>query len=292
MSETFDPAWLALREPVDHRSRAAAAVSLLATAWRRRGWSRVVDLGSGTGSNLRYLAPRLPGPQRWTLVDRDADLLGRASAPELVERLTCRTVDLAGSGLAAIADSEAQVVTGSALLDLVSRTWLERLVDECVKAGCAAHFALTYDGSAQWHAATDDPRADDDPDDGRVRRAVNAHQRRDKGFGPALGPMAGLTAETAFRAAGWRVWSMRSPWQLGPQDAPLARALVDGWEAAAVDLAEGDETGRNPSGSDPTGWDPAAIRNWAGRRRATIDSGRFGLTVGHLDLLALPPSAT
>ena len=121
---------------------------------------------------------------------------------------------------------------------------------------------------------------------------MNAHQRRDKGFGPALGPMAGLTAETAFRAAGWRVWSMRSPWQLGPQDAPLARALVDGWEAAAVDLAEGGETGRSPSGSDPTGLDPAAIRNWAGRRRATIDSGRFGLSVGHLDLLALPPSAT
>ena len=289
MSEAFDPAWLALREPVDHRSRAAAAASLLAAAWGRHGWSRVVDLGSGTGSNLRYLAPRLPGVQHWTLVDRDADLLGRASAPEGVERLTCLTVDLADS-LAAIADCGAQVVTGSALLDLVSRTWLERLIDRCREAGRAAYFALTYDGSVQWHAAADDPRADDDPDDGPVRRAVNAHQRRDKGFGPALGPMAGLTAETAFRGAGYRVWSMRSPWRLGPQDAPLARALVDGWEAAAVETAEG-EAGRNPSGSVPTGPDPAAIRSWAGRRRATIDSGRFGLTVGHLDLLALPPSA-
>lgn len=292
MSETFDPAWLALREPVDHRSRAAAAVSLLATAWRRHGWSRVVDLGSGTGSNLRYLAPRLPGPQHWTLVDRDADLLGRASAPDGVERLTCLTADLADSGLAAIADSDAHVVTGSALLDLVSRTWLERLVDRCRKAGCAAHFALTYDGSVQWHAAAEDPRADDDPDDGPVRRAVNAHQRRDKGFGPALGPMAGLTAETAFRGAGYRVWSMRSPWRLGSQDAPLARALVDGWEAAALESAEGGEAARSLSGSDPAGPELAAISSWARRRRATIDSGRFGLTVGHLDLLALPPTVT
>ena len=290
MSETFDPAWLALREPVDHRSRAAAAASLLAAACRRHGWSRVVDLGSGTGSNLRYLAPRLPGAQRWTLVDRDAGLLGRASAPEGVDRLTCRTVDLADSELGAIlADSGAQVVTGSALLDLVSRRWLERLIDACREAGCAACFALTYDGSVQWHAAADDPRAADDPGDGPVRRAVNAHQRRDKGFGPALGPMAGLTAETAFRGAGCRVWSMRSPWRLGPRDAPLARALVDGWEAAAVEMAEGDEPGRDASGSDPTGLDSAAIRSWAARRRATIDSGRFGLTVGHLDLLALPP---
>ena len=125
MSETFDPAWLALREPVDHRSRAAAAASLLAAAWRRHGWSGVVDLGSGTGSNLRYVAPRLPGPQHWTLVDRDADLLGRASAPEGVERLACVTADLADSEPGAVlADSDAQVVTGSALLDLVSgRGW-------------------------------------------------------------------------------------------------------------------------------------------------------------------------
>lgn len=285
MKATFDAGWLALREPVDHRSRAAAAVSLLARAWRQNGWSRVVDLGSGSGSNLRYLAPRLPGPQHWTLIDHDRDLLAQASAPERVEDLTCVTADLAGGGLDAIADCRAQLATGSALLDLVSSAWLNRLVDACRQAGCAAHFALSYDGSIQWHAAPDDPRAADDPDDGRVRRAVNAHQRRDKGFGAALGPMAGLVAETAFRAVGYRVWLLRSPWRLGPDDGPLARALVDGWEAAAVELAgAGDKAGRGPAGIDP-----AAVRSWAARRRATIAGGAFGLTVGHVDLLALPP---
>ena len=33
------------------------------------------DLGCGTGSMGRWLAPRLPGPQHWVLHDRDADLL-------------------------------------------------------------------------------------------------------------------------------------------------------------------------------------------------------------------------
>ena len=281
MREAFDPAWLALREPVDHRSRASAALSLLVTAWRRNGWSRVVDLGSGTGSNLRYLAPRLPGSQDWTLVDHDADLLARVSAPAGVERLSRVTADLAGAGLAAIADSRAQLVTASALLDLVSRAWLERLVDACRHAGCAAHFALTYDGSIQWEAAAGDPGAADDPHDSAIRRAVNAHQRRDKGLGSALGPMAGLNAETAFRAAGYRAWLLRSPWRIGPDDAALARALVDGWEAAAVE-----EVG---AGAD-AGFDAAAVRAWATRRRAAIDGGRFGLTVGHVDLLALPPA--
>lgn len=279
MGETFDAAWLALREPVDDRSRAAAAMSLLGPAWRAAGWSRVVDLGSGTGSNLRYLAPRLPGVRSWTLVDHDAELLARAAVPGEVE--AARVVgDLATAGLDAIGESDADLVTASALLDLVSKDWLGALVAACRAAGSAALFALSYDGGIRWHAAGSDPRPADDPDDALIRRSVNAHQRRDKGLGPALGPMAGLHAETTFRAAGYRAWLLPSPWRLGPDDADLARALVDGWEAAALEqLGEA-----LPASSG----DADRVRSWAQRRRATIEGGRFGLTVGHLDLLALP----
>ncbi len=280
MSATFDPAWLALREPIDHRSRAAAAMSLLAQAWRAGGWSRIVDLGSGTGSNLRYLAPRLPGIRRWTLIDHDAGLLARVTAPEGTE--VRRIVgDLAATGMDAIRESEADLVTASALLDLVSKEWLETLAAACRRSGSAALFALTYDGAIQWRAAADDPRPADDPDDGFVRRSVNAHQRRDKGLGPALGPMAGLRAETTFRAAGYRVWLLLSPWRLGPGDAALARALVDGWEAAALEALREAPAQAGSADAD-------RVRAWAERRRATIAGGRFGLTVGHLDLLALP----
>ncbi len=279
MSETFDPAWLALREPVDHRSRADAAMSLLVPAWRTGSWSRIVDLGSGTGSNPRYLAPRLPGIRGWTLVDRDADLLARA-APDGAE-VTRVVGDLAAAGLAAVRESDADLVTASALLDLVSKDWLGALAAACREAGSAALFALTYDGGMQWRAAADDPRPADDPDDALVRRAVNLHQRRDKGLGPALGPMAGLIGETTFRAAGYRVWLLPSPWRLGPGDAALARALVDGWEAAAVEQLQDAAPADGAADAD-------RVRAWAARRRATIESGRFGLTVGHLDLLALP----
>lgn len=279
MSATFDPAWLALREPVDHRSRSAAALSLLASAWQEGGWSRIVDLGSGTGSNTRYLTPRLPGIRHWTLVDHDAGLLERAMAPEGAE-VTRVVGDLAARGLEAIPESRANLVTASALLDLVSKDWLSALAAACRDAGSAALFALNYDGGIQWQVAQDDPRPDDDSDDGIIRRSVNAHQRRDKGLGGALGPMAGLTAEMTFRAAGYRVWLLQSPWRLGPGDAELARALVGGWETAAVEQLRG------------TAEDEVAVarrvRAWAERRRATIASGRFGLMVGHLDLLALP----
>ena len=279
MSETFDPAWLALREPVDHRSRAPAAMSLLERAWRAGGWSRIVDLGSGTGSNLRYLTPRLPGIRSWTLVDHDAELLARAAVPGGAEE-TRVMGDLATAGLDAIRESNADLVTASALLDLVSKDWLGALVAACRASGSAALFALSYDGGIRWHAAERDPRPADDPDDSLIRQSVNAHQRRDKGLGPALGPMAGLNAETAFRAAGYRAWLLPSPWRLGPDDAKLARALVDGWETAAVE--------RLREASPARSGDADRVRPWAERRRATIEGGRFGLTVGHLDLLVLP----
>ena len=246
---------------------------------RDGGWTRIVDLGSGTGSNVRYLAPRLPGIRSWTLVDHDAGLLARATAPDGAEAVRVAG-DLATAGLDAIGASNADLVTASALLDLVSKDWLGALVAACRESRRAVLFALSYDGGIQWHPAEDDPRPADDSDDALVRRSVNAHQRRDKGLGPALGPMAGLTAETIFRAAGYRAWLLPSPWRLGPGDAALARALVAGWEAAAVEQLR--------EALPPDSADVDRVRSWAQRRRATIETGRFGLTVGHLDLLALP----
>ena len=86
--ETFDADWLTLREAADRRARDETLPERLCAAWRRRGWSRVVDLGSGTGANLRYLAPRLPSGQRWTLVDHDPrhlDRLRRLEPPPEVD---------------------------------------------------------------------------------------------------------------------------------------------------------------------------------------------------------------
>ena len=264
MSEKFDAAWLELREGIDHRSRAAGALSLLRSWCPVRGATAVLDLGCGTGSNLRYLAPHLSGPQHWTLLDHDADLLARIRAPH--PDVTIRPVrgDLAMEGLAEV--RRAHLVTASALLDLVSDAWLRALVDACATAGCAGLFALTYDGIIEWSG-------DEEPLDAVLRDAVNDHQRRDKGLGSALGPTAAVRAEELFRERGYRTWLLPSPWRLGPTDAGLARALVAGWAAAAAE--------QRPDEAD-------ALRGWAERRDAVVARGDFDLVVGHLDLLALP----
>ena len=265
--ETFTADWLALREPVDHRSRAADLVAPLAEWWGSRPVQRVLDLGSGTGSNLRYLAPRLAGEQEWTLVDRDAALLERATGEAVavpgVARVERVTGELDREGLELV--PAADLVTASSLLDLVTHEWLERLVATCRAAGNAALLTLTWDGAMTWDDA--------DPDDALVAEAVRSHQRRDKGMGPALGPAAGPAAERAFRAAGYHTRLRPSPWRLGADDASLARALIDGWGVAA---------------SEERSEDGPLIRGWAERRRTAVTT-RFGLEVGHVDLLALPP---
>ena len=73
------PDWLSLREGAD---AAARAVDLADEALRRLPGSGTVvvhDLGCGTGSMGRWLAPQLPRAQHWVLYDRDAELLEHAA---------------------------------------------------------------------------------------------------------------------------------------------------------------------------------------------------------------------
>ena len=123
--------WLDLREPADAAARAGELVDLLRRRLPATGRLVIHDLGCGTGSMGRWLAPLLPGPQHWVLHDRDADLLdlaaatlpgrGRRRGPVTVEtrRPTspgCSPADLAGATL----------VTASALLDMLTAEELAR----------------------------------------------------------------------------------------------------------------------------------------------------------------------
>jgi hypothetical protein len=264
----FSAAWLALREPADHAARSHRLTHLVADAI---GGSplRIVDLGSGTGSNVRYLAPRLPRPQHWLLVDRDAELLAlsHASAVDDVS-IEIRNVELATRNRDALGQlvRGAALVTASALLDLVSESWLDAIAAACASTNAAVLFALTFDGHIDCNPA--------EQHDELVRALVNAHQQRDKGFGPALGPSAIERAAAALKARGYSTARERSDWVVGPDTPELQRQLVDGWTDAALEIASTAEAG--------------AIEAWRACRRAHIADGRSRMMIGHEDLAALP----
>lgn len=266
--DVFDAAWLTLRSRADHAARSRSLIRALRMEGRRRGWSRLVDLGAGTGSNLRYVSARIPWASRWVLVDHDAGLLASVRGPSPTVRVRAVVGDLETEGLAEV--DHADVVTASALLDLVSASWLTALRGRCAEQGAAAYFALSYDGTVRWR---DSPSPELDA---LVLDAVNQHQRRDKGTGSALGPSSTDVARQLFEEVGYRVRVEPSPWVLrGPRDGPLVEALVAGWVDAAVEIRPDDAQAIRAWGQDAT--------------RRVRGGGR--VDVGHQDLLAFPPAA-
>jgi SAM-dependent methyltransferase len=285
----FSADWLGLREPLDARSRSAALVDRL-RAQAPRGPRRILDLGAGTGANLRFLAPRLGGVQDWLLVDNDAALLdsvagrlrdwaeqngfrfgleGEAltlSGPDLECRVQRQQIDLARD-LQHLDLTGRWLVTASALLDLVAERWLTDLLGRCHAEGASLLFALSYDGETAFRPAL--------ADDAWINAEVNRHQSRDKGFGPALGPRAALDAPAMLERCGYRAEEASTPWAIGPGETALQTELVDGWARAAVEIAP-TQVGR--------------IDHWRSRRHQCITTGESSLRVGHRDLLGWPIS--
>lgn len=254
---SFDPGWLDLRAGADRAAR-DPALRATALAWLDAVPApRVVDLGCGTGALWRDFARPAA---RWRLVDNDPALLALAAA-------RCPGAETVASNLAgidALPLAGARLVTASALLDLASAGWLDALATRVAREGSAVYACLSYDGAMDWAP----PRGDD----GAVLAAFNAHQRRDKGLGPALGPDAATRFAAALAGRGYRVRTAASPWRLGtdlgPDDGALIAALAGGVAAAAA------ESGL------------AGTTAWGQARRASR-----ACVVGHTDVLALPASA-
>lgn len=248
----FTADWLALREPAD---MAARDVGLLRQAAESAGSHPVIlDLGSGTGSTVRAMAGYLPGTTSWRLLDGDAALLIHAKNT-LGEGAECFERDL--RDLEALPLDGVTLVTASALLDLVSAGWLSALA---ARLEVPFYAALSYDGVMRW--------APEHAWDAEISDAFNAHQRTDKGFGPAMGPDTAMTSVEIFTDAGFEIETAQSPWKLGPEESALQAELTDGIAHAADEMGLSD------------------AREWGQIRRAGAGHGRC--EVGHVDLFAYP----
>ena len=278
--------WLAVREPADCAARSATLVERVRHALASTDTVRGLDLCTGTGSNLRYLIDRLPGRQTWLAADRDARLLEElptklktwADGRGYSMRTEGQVSSLRGGHCECDVETRAMdldrldaglfegrnLVTASALLDLVSESWLRLLAARCREAGATALFTLTYDGRSSC-----DPV---EPEDDIVRELMNVHQKTDKGLGGrAEGPDAWSVAERVFTEAGYRVECAPSDWSIGPSERTFQRMLIEGWARAAVEIA--------PERAD-------TIADWLRRRLEHLEAGRSRIVVNHVDMVA------
>jgi hypothetical protein len=278
--------WLRLREPFDHAARSLRLARDLARFLREKPRPvRLLELGCGLASGLRFLAPHLPAPQAWTLVDIDPTLLDAlpdtlvAWAETFDERLE-RTGD-------ATLESEkrtirwrvhdvqdldrlvepADAVVTQALLDLVSHDWLDELAGWLAARAVPLLAALTVDGRVTW--------TPEDPRDRSVQAAFRAHQLTDRGFGSSPGPKAADDLAALLRARGFAIQLARADWRISPEHTAMLAEMVHGTAEAAAEM--------HPH--------PPTVAAWRADRLAAAEAGDLALTVGHLDLLAWPREA-
>jgi len=277
----FSADWLALREPADHRARDRALMADLGSCFAGRSGLKIADLGCGTGSNLRALAPFLPMRQSWRLIDHDPALLAaargeiaawadRVDAEDATEIVIVKAdrgltvsfheADLARDPGAALPET-VDLVTAAALFDLVSAAWIARFADALARRRAVFYTALTYTGEATWSPPH--------PADAAIVAAFNRHQKGDKGFGPSEGPAASDRLSESLQAKGYRVATADSPWRLDPAtEKALIAELAAGIAEAAV--AAGEVSG-------------ALAADWLSSRKTGA-----ACEIGHADLLAFP----
>jgi SAM-dependent methyltransferase len=260
------PGWLTLREPSDAAARTPELVDRARTVIADRAAPLVIhDLGCGTGSMGRWLAPRLPGPQHWVLHDRDADLLDLAAAELAVAAADGApvTVQTRLGDATAVDFTGAALVTASALLDLLTVDEVDRLARACAVAGCPALLTLSVSGRVELSPA--------EPLDREIGAAFNDHQRRRVGPRQLLGPDAVAATAAAYGRFGLTTLVRPSPWTLGPDEGDLIGEWFDGWVAAAIEQCA--ELA-------------ARAADYIDRRRDQLAARELRVTVAHDDLFA------
>jgi SAM-dependent methyltransferase len=298
MSETFDLDWLDLREPFDAAARSDELAHRLLARLPAR--PRFLDLGAGTGSLLRFLAPRLGRAQVWTLVDADRELLEAAydtiadraesvgykvavpnrrtllvHAPGGAWRIETLVADLAEAPRN-LPLANADAVVCSALCDLVSRPWLDRMAAALRVPFYAALCVTGRDRFIPPH-----------PADPMVAAGFRRDQMRDKGFGGvALGARAPAAIAEAFGARGFTVDSAASDWVVrsrGLEPLPGMNQAASRFLSELV-MGHAEAAGRQDRKDD------ARIEEWMERRLDQVANRRLSARIGHRDVLALPPT--
>jgi hypothetical protein len=165
-------------------------------------------------------------------------------------------------------------VLSSALCDLVSRPWLERMA---AALRIPFYAALCVDGREGF--------APPHPADARVAAGFRRDQARDKGFGgQALGPRAPAVIAEVFSTRGFVVETAPSDWAIrarGPVAHPTLRDSAGRFLTELV-LGHAEAAGRRDRRGD------GRIGAWMDARLDQVAGKRLTARIGHRDVLALP----
>ena len=269
----YAPEWLQLREPADAAARSYDLLDplriRLANLPRRADGFVIHDIGCGTGSMGRWLAPRLDGAQHWVLHDRDPYLLHFAAV---------------ASPRSAADGSHVTVETrrGDVGPDHGGRTG-RRLPGDRVRAARRPH--PRGDRCSRRRLCRGRLSRPADAVGGGARRARPHRIRWTRRSPRRSTPISGgavCSGRTRSRSharrspnTGATVRLNPSPWRLGPEQAALTEQWLRGWVGAAVE--------ERPELATPA-------EGYLAERLEACAAGELRVVVQHSDLLAPVPA--
>ncbi|MGM0569657.1 glycosyltransferase family 4 protein [Marinobacter sp.] len=272
----FAEDWLRLREPADHQAR-DPQLGVETAHWLEQRSDQVLvvaDIGAGSGSNWRYLRQAFPDELsarcQWHLYDQDEALLNTVAVDGSSTHLHPRRLE--AGDLDAALPAPLHLVAASALIDLVSQSWLEAFAKAAAVRSAAVLVVLTYAGSFRlWPGH---------PSDDTLRTLVNQHQHGDKGTGAACGPEASEVLAGALQSNGYQVRLAPSTWHLDQRYPELQSALMEGW----VEAARAQYERFSDEEEAPADW----LEDWLNTRLEQAGQGVLTIEVDHIDLFGAP----
>lgn len=179
----FQNKWLNLRETVDRNARNKRILYLINKFFKNKKNIRIVDLGSGAGSNYRFLKSRLLNNQYWFFVDISHQSTNyfkkNIKLSSKIKKTNFKIVDIINN-LEKINFNDYNLVTGSAFLDILPKKWFKKFHKLNIDTEIV-YFALNYNGNFKFF-----PKHMDDK---KILNIFNKDQKSDKGIGEvAVGP--------------------------------------------------------------------------------------------------------
>ena len=203
----FNNTWLFKREKIDNLSKNKLIIQNINKSLKNHNEINIIDLGTGTGSNFRYLSKKIKyNNQYWTLMDISKSSLKEARANtqinKKIKNISIKNHDVI-QNISTTNFSNYDVVTGSAFLDIMPKKWFKSFYLKNINTKIV-YFSINYDGYFNFF-----PKHHLD---NSVMNLFNSDQKSKKVNNlKAVGPDCSLIIDSFFSKT-HKTYSLKSNW--------------------------------------------------------------------------------
>ena len=150
----FENSWLFQREKIDNLSKSISIINKINIVLKNYDKIRIIDLGTGTGSNFRYLSKKIKFKnQSWTLMDLSKSSLNEAKKTSVtnnkIQKIILKHDDIIKNIEQHNFDNY-EIVTGSAFLDIMPVDWFKKFYTKNRNTKLV-YFSINYDGYFKFY---------------------------------------------------------------------------------------------------------------------------------------------